>query len=70
MKCYACNYEYEEEWIKKDDKGYTTKIIKGDVKFIQTDTNIVYEDEGSYYNRIEKKSIIICPKCGTLKVDI
>ena len=57
MKCYACSYEYEEEWL--NGVVYTNK---GKESFKPTGIEIPW-------GNIEAL-IYVCPKCGTLRVDI
>jgi hypothetical protein len=63
MKCYACNYIHgdhrdldEEEFIEN------VKGIHGE--FIECDVHL-YRSEN-----ITSEPIIVCPKCGALKVDL
>jgi len=62
MKCYACNYEYEEDY--SNGKYIITKGEKYK-EFICSDMKISFER----CNRINVRTIYICPNCGTLKVD-
>jgi len=58
-KC-VCGYESGYDWENKKDIG--------DEKFIVSDSQIVYDRDD--YNPKRIKYILICPKCGTLKIDI
>ena len=58
IKC-VCGYEYGSEY---DDVG--CEILHGDEEFIFTDNKVTYRED--YADRA--KTIIICPKCHTLKI--
>ena len=60
MKC-VCGYEYEEVRYQHDEDNIR---VKGDEDFIRIKVN--FESERLDY----RKDIFVCPKCGTLKIDI
>ena len=60
MKC-LCGYEYDFDFIDGEKV-----IIKGDEDFLQSKTYVVVE---TFY-QISTKAIFVCPKCGTLRVDL
>jgi len=69
MKCFACDYAYEQDYISEVPKGRrkerdVLKTIKGDVDFIRSDMKITYHDN------FQAHTIFICPKCGTLRINI
>jgi len=61
MKC-ACGYEYIENY---DEEG-VYRVLIGDKDFITTKLTLTYEENKDIYIRI----VCVCPKCGTLKIDI
>ena len=64
IKC-NCGYEYGSKYNNDGDK-----ILIGDKEFIYSDLKIPYQKEGDWPRCIEMKTIIICPKCGTLKINL
>jgi len=76
MKCAACKYEYDHstDWdaepvinIKTKKKEHPNLNI-GDKNFIESGLNAAWQDHRAWETRME--SIYICPKCGTLKVNL
>lgn len=62
MKCAACGYF----------RGYNVEndCIDGDSEFIGTEKHIYIEKDGNWSSYTERLEIIVCPKCGTLKVEV
>lgn len=60
MKC-ICGYEYGATY-----NGDGKQILIGDIEFEIAEESIYLKIGTAYV----KKSIFICPKCGTLKIDI
>lgn len=58
MKCEACKYKFD----------YDLKITKDNPTFITSDLKLTYIPGAWEHERIER--ILICPKCGTLKIEI
>lgn len=59
MKC-VCGYEYNTKY----ENG--KEILIGDEEFIPSKNSLTYRADKDLCN----KTIFICPKCGTLKIDI
>jgi acetone carboxylase gamma subunit len=60
MKC-VCGYEYSDDY---DENG--EQILIGDEEFLISKFELPYNQ----YEDIKIETVFICPKCGTLKVDI
>jgi hypothetical protein len=58
MKC-NCGY---------DDTDSVVTI--GIEPFIRTELKVTYESEGDYYKNLNSRTVYICPKCGTLKINL
>jgi hypothetical protein len=63
MKC-VCGYE---DFIYNEDES---EIIKFNEDFIQSELKVVFEADGNYYRQLKSETVYICPKCGTLKINI
>jgi hypothetical protein len=61
MKCEACKYEYTTTY-NEDGK----EILIGDQEFEYTETDAYIKIDNCYIRKV----IIICPKCGTLKIEL
>jgi len=64
MKCYACEYEYEEDWTKE----VGTIVTKGDEKFITINGMFLVENSGWNGGKHEIY-LYACPKCQTVRID-
>lgn len=64
-KC-VCGYKYGSEY----DEDGNEEIKYGDEEFIYSDTKVTYMKDLNWGRGVEAKSIIICPKCGTLKINL
>lgn len=62
MKCRACKYEYEKRMMGLGIEG------KGDEEFLTSKTPIIVDDCSYRGERVE--TVYICPKCGTLKINL
>lgn len=67
MKC-VCGYEHESGI---DDNGVWQKNLIGDESFVVSETELKFNlsIRESVYSNVYKK-IYVCPKCGTLKIDL
>jgi hypothetical protein len=67
MKC-NCGYEYEEGTRQDGTWG----ILIGHHEFKKSTLTITYNNEQGEWDcdRLVNKIVYICPKCGTLKIDI
>ncbi len=69
MKCQACGYEYEKDWVN----GNFT-VTNGDDKFIgislSNDIQVKNDTrENQYTYEYPTLKLYACPKCGTVKID-
>ena len=64
MKC-LCGYEYEDNGYMAWHKKY--KVLKGDKAFIIAKNDILVDTE---LDGLIEHHIYICPKCGTVKVEL
>lgn len=60
---YVCGYD---EYIYNDDD----EIAGKNENFIHSHMTISFETDGNCYRQNKVEPIFICPKCGTLKVNI
>lgn len=64
MKC-VCGYEYDYNFIDGEKV-----VITGDKPFINSGLWAVFEIDDDYYPTVTRETIYICPKCGTLKIEV
>lgn len=62
MKCNACGYEFEEEWVKEKK---TVMKVKGDEKFLKIEGMFMTSD---YYETLHQVSLYACPKCNVVSL--
>jgi len=60
MECKACGYKYEDKDLYKNI---------GKEEFIMINEPVTIEKD-EYGNPIIERQLYICPKCGTVKVDL
>ena len=64
MKC-TCGYESVIKY-----ENFEKIVTKGDEEFMRTKFEISYDSENDYYSDLKSSPVYICPKCGTLKIDL
>lgn len=64
MKCNACGYEFEKEWVREKKNVVTTK---GDEEFLKIEG--MFMTKGSdYYETLHQVSLYACPKCNVVSL--
>ena len=64
MKCFACNYEYEADY-----KNMEIVVLKGDEEFNYLKGSF-FINGSDYFRTPSEVTLYVCPKCGTVKIDI
>lgn len=67
MKC-VCGYEYD--YIYENESEEAIVGDNGDEPFINSGLYAVFETEYGRISMTKKETVYICPKCGTLKIEV
>ena len=59
-----CNCGFEEKWNAEK------AVFEGGYQFIPSELKLSYETDGNYYRNMNSAVVYICPKCGTLKINL
>ena len=64
-ECGCCKYSYKEYWKTTSNYGERKEpFISGETEFLCTEKIDYYPD------RLIKKTIYACPKCGVLQIEV